>query len=560
MFRFSVDDPSKCQQMVVKEALEMGLTKELSDHIKTCKIDLERIDQQLLELGPFAKDVTFKEEPGTTPTAVVGGVVQPSTPPSVQYQRSRKGNHRQPHGAGNRGAGKEKRRSAELSSPMSAVSPSLGADRAPVTSLIVEKMLGHNRDAAAAKETHPETKWRKVGSAGSPVVHTPVSSLPPKRSSVTPTSVPHHTDMEAGSPMTDTRVVPPLTQRSQPHGRNKPPGSRGSKGSVDADIDSPSMIPAASEIEMLSLYMPNSQWETIESSPLQPDHEPDLHSDSQRGDSLAPGGSRGASKNLTMDLLRADRTPTQSVSSLDSESTLSDKQQDPVEPERAAHRHHSYHHTGQPVVSTIAMPSSVASNWPSPLTTSMSRHTHRQAVQGVSEHASVETSPGTGELARHIVVKDGALVVTKPGFSVGHMTSSHHQHQHHHTSHHPHHPHSSHRPRDGRSSTPSEKSVTSPAGHVTPHLAGHVTHPAAHMTHPAGHVTQPPPPPHLNSDAHPKHRRSSSSSSMRSLNERKQPTPPGPLGQRPVLVSSSAGSLQAAAQQQMHLIGGELKL
>ncbi len=566
----SMEDPSKCHQVTVQDPVKVGITRELKDHLKECEIVLERIDQELLELGPFAKDnfLPLKEEPiavASPPSLAIGGGGGTS-------RRSRKGQRSSYSGGvtGNRGGSTKEMlpyRGAGPSSscPVSVPSSSVAADDKMTSSSSAPKVND------GSKNLLPRGKWRKIGSAGSPIVPSPTSHLPPKKPSTS-----HPYAASTGSPGTDSRELPPLGP--QPVARPPPSkpvkgqegGGRG-KGGSSTDIDSPSMIPAASEIEMLSLYMPNSQWETIESSPLQPDHG-SQHAEVSSGRQgvqplqrdpppLHPSSSvaRSIQQNFATEVLsRVDHTPVQSLSSslsCDLESTTGGGGE-------RAHGHIDLNAVSASSHSGAAVaPTTTAGSWPSPLTTSVARHSHKQAnlATSGSEHMRYEAGHSIGgyaqmgELRRHIVVKDGAPVVTKPNFSVGHLvtvgtgcsTSSPSSSSVYHQSATP--PFYPPLIRDTRSATPIDRSsVTSPAG-----TGG------SHMTHGSAPAQGPP---HLTSDINSptyiKQRRSSSSSSLRStkqMDERKQPTPPSHHQRGP----SSTSPLQMS-QQQMQFMGGKL--
>ena len=505
----SLDDPANYDILTVKEPMKAGMSVKLAEQVKECEIDLERIDQELLELGPFAKDTCppLKEE--MSPIVGVPGmglVPRLSSPPTLPYQhqqpssrKSRKGG-RQPYAGGMANkAGMAKRRSETGS----ASSPSLPDEREPLPPM-VDRMLQLADSEAVKDAPAAKSKWRKVGSSGSPVTHSPLSNLSSKRP---PGSY------DANSPISDSRTPPSHAQPIPlPSSKTK------AKDKVDADIDSPSMIPAASEIEMLSLYMPNSHWETIESSPLRtPEHySPEMGRTPQ---SAATGGTEGT-KNHDQSLgpdagRRRDRTPLRTNSSYSTESTSSERTSE-MEHERSSDRHHP--------PAAVSAPSSV----PSPLTTSIARHLNKQTtylppvshLSASSGHSSQGGGPTSGgEVRRHIVVKDGASVSHAGPYQQNTYPPR--------------------MARDHRSATPGERGdVTSPAaiGHMPPHSM----------------------PPQMTPDAnhHPfmRHRRSSSSSSLRSmkpLDDRKQPTPPS--HQR--ISSSSSSPLQQ--QHHMQLLGGK---
>ena len=581
----SMEDPSKCHQVTVQDPVKAGMSKELKDHFKECEIVLERIDQELLELGPFAKDthLRLKEEPNMVMVGLPGGLgggVQPLTSPPTMLmgggggggggapRRSRKG--QRSSNTGGRGSketfvGKGK---SELSSPASVSSASLADEKTSASSAPKEKEV--------PKNLLPQGKWRKVGSAGSPVVPSPMSHLPPKKPSSSSNTHPYAVNVD--SPGSDSRELPPLDPHHSQHRVSKT-ASKSAKSKGSSDIDSPSMIPAASEIEMLSLYMPNSPWETIESSPLHPEHDSPRSDVSSARQSLPPpqrdtpplhlsGSTKTTQQNIASEVLyRVDHAPLHSVStssslSYNSESVAGERGHGHVEIDTSTTL--TAHMPVPAVIGSMATPTTAAS-WPSPLTTAVTRHSHKQAglstsdsAGGSSERVRTESSAlsqqqqqqqQTGELRRHIVVKDGTPVVAKPNFSVGHLTatgtgvttsSTYHQ--------------SATPPfyptfrRDTRSTTPIERSsVTSPAsgsgGHMTHGSSSSAGGPSAHLTSSD-----------INSPTYIKHRRSSSSSSLRSikqLDDRKQPTPPAHHQRGP-----SSSSPMQISQQQIQYMGG----
>lgn len=500
----AVLDPSKYQQVVVNESVKAGINKDFADHLKDCEIYLERIDQELLELGPFAKDIygtiPLKEEPNPNLMICVPGMGGVQTlnsevlmgGPSLHQQssrRSRKGNR-----LAYSKVVKRKSEDGYATSPMSVSGVSLSEDR-------TELQVADKITKDGSRENPP--KWKKIGSAGSPVVS---SSIPPLLPSKKPSSnSPYH---DVNSPVSDSRLLSPLSQAVHlTTSKSTKTKSRGKGSVVETDIESPSMIPAASEIEMLSLYMPNTHWETIGSSPLPPDHESPEHSISQ---STTPGGdpslsttnsgkSRDQNAVGTGVLKQADRALSQSVSSLDSEATTSSERLHEVETDVYGHHHHP-----PPPPPMITTYSTAANSWPSPLTTSVARHSPEQAMNFRSVSKSAESTPmearqsrSAGELRRHVIVKDGTPVVTKPSFSVAHLTSVQDS-AHRNTS-----PPFLRTSRDTRSATPVERAnASSPAG-----ASSH------------GSLSTFPPPHHY-PDGNPtfmKHRRSSSSSSLRSI-------------------------------------------
>ena len=116
------------------------------DLIKKSQIDLERIDQQLLELGPYAQDA-YDDEPqveSVPPVALV-------SPPPPDVRRGKKGRQAMAHKPSRRFS----RGLDDFSEPQRGSWRSVGGGWGEVS----------NRRPSDDKEL-PKKKWRKVGSAG----------------------------------------------------------------------------------------------------------------------------------------------------------------------------------------------------------------------------------------------------------------------------------------------------------------------------------------------------------------------------------------------------------
>ena len=557
----SLGDPPKIECMMVKEATRAGMDEDLAKELKECKIDLERIDQELLELGPFAKDMYHdlsslqKSESNSLP--LPGSVVPPRVPPLMsppevliglhQYQQQRQSPLRrsrkvsQQTSNGKIGGKDAKRRSEDgyVSSPMSASSVSLGEERTELHFMPERFLTRENEGGMREQQQNQKGKWRKVGSAGSPVIQ-------PCSSKTTTTSYPHSSlgSSNSSSPMSDSSHTLPPTSTTAKVQKTKPRGG-GGKG-LDTDVSSPSMIPAASEIEMLSLYMPNSPWETIGSSPLHPEH--DSTSDVQS----AIGSSSTAEKvvdyhyKTVSDVLdpRSESTshaPSQTGSRNGKISSGEDCQK---------------LHSTAPVFVTGS------NNWPSPLATSVARHSPGQLVSPRSECRGGEPTipipdalqimpqslPPGNELCRHVVVRDGTPVVMsssssslKSGFSVTQLTTVQDQQQQQHYQ---------------NMSVPhgvSEHRSTTPDERISPPVSNAV---GTHHPHHFGGID-------ISSG---KNRRNSSSSSVRSIKQHQlcydegfsssaQPSPL-PTHTRVNVPRQTSSPLSQQALQQMQLFGG----
>ncbi len=551
--------PVLLEAITVQECTRAGITEDLAKEVKECKVDLERIDQELLELGPFAKEIFHELSPSRRnesiliPPGMVGpqrGNAAASTPELFihHYQhplptrRPRKGNRQS---SANRTANKDAKKKSEdgyASSPMSTSSASLGDERSDA----VEKSA--KEKASATKEHQQQSnvqkgKWRKVGSAGSPVV-------PPHSScSVSSTAGVALAGSNRNSPSVESdHFVSPQVATSREK-KAKPRGNTSNVATKEADgsANSPNMIPAASEIEMLSLYMPNSPWETIGSSPIQSDHSSNLdmpvvvgsNSSTEKG----PSNHRRTGSDVSLKSLEASQT----MSKTEKANSVEGSPRADTPPQRP--------HPNQPANA----PGSVQGNgnWKSPL---MNSRTHASPEQGKISNSEVRAptpdKSATGppsELKRHVVVRDGTPVcmpslVSKPGFSVAHLASMHEPNdQYYHQQQQQQHPTVGHMMRDHRSATPID--------HYSPTTSTSVQAGAHPHGHQAGTVD-------LSSL---RHRRTSSSSSLRSLKQQHSvddnasthslPSPLPPHS-RVSGVRQTSSPLTQQALQQVPFLGG----
>lgn len=179
---------------------------------KEYEIELEQIDQQLLELGPFAVGAYVKEGgPGTCqvpPLDSAGGGI------GKRRGRSRSTNHA-------KGVTRVPVNGGEVESP---------TVRHPTEKEEKEDSAPYRDKSKKEKgHVHPKRRWRKVGSGGG--------------------------QRQKGKDGLLDEADSQILNSSGRHGR----------------ASSPSIIPAASEMEMLSLYLP-SQWDTVADSPTSSDH------------------------------------------------------------------------------------------------------------------------------------------------------------------------------------------------------------------------------------------------------------------------------------------------
>lgn len=550
----SLEDPRKLERMVVMESIQAGMGEDLAMELKECEIDLERIDQELLELGPFAKDMyhdlnpLHKNEPNTPP---LSGMVAPArvlmSPPELigvqQYQQQRQSPLRRSRKvsqqmSNSKVGGKDTKRRSEdgyVSSPMSASSVSLGEERGEPHPM-PERLAREKEGGMKEQQQHQKGKWRKVGSAGSPVI-------PPRSSKTVSNSHPQHASLGSSnscSPVSDSsHMVPPTNTTASKVQKAKPRGSAGGGGKgLDTDVDSPSsMIPAASEIEMLSLYMPNSPWETIGSSPLHSDH------DSTTDVQAVIGSGSPAEKVVDYN---QDKVPSDGMDSR-SEPNAHGPSHTTSRHEKVSSSGEDYQklHSTAPVFVTSTNTHG-NSNWPSPLATSVARHSPGQLVDPRSECRG--SLPAGNELRRHVVVRDGTPVCMpssssslKSGFSVTQLTSVpdplKHQHYQNMSV--------SHGVREHRSATPVERISPPGSNPVGAHHPHHVSGIDVSSV---------------------KHRRSSSSSSVRSIKQHQltfdeglsssaQPSPL-PTHTRVSVPRQTSSPLTQQALQQMQLLGG----
>jgi len=302
------ENPQNCRSLLVEEASQALEDSGGDDLVREYETELEQIDQQLLELGPFAKDGCVDRE---GPEQRVSAQFQPDLPSnepmtSMTGRRTRRG--RQP----NSGQGRTPKRGSR--NVEEAESPNVRSD--DEKSLVEEAVV----DPEKLKEgPFPKRKWRKVGSGGRQQRRTRDRLL--------------EQDSKANAPSANSSI-PDLESLS----------------SAPTSMNSPSIIPAASELEMLSLYFP-SQRDSWASSP--PDMQPSAAS-STAGDSqgiLSP-------RNLGFDA--------QSSSSLVSENTEEQQDENSV---RGSKRSSATIKAGPPHVptSTIAVPTPTLSTVSQPV-------------------------------------------------------------------------------------------------------------------------------------------------------------------------------------------------
>ena len=262
-----------CESMLVEESSEAIEDPKTSNLVRNHEIELERIDQQLLELGPFANSAYVDGERRIQPVATqLHSDISPNLPsPPTTSRRSKRG--RQASG------GWQGRPAKRGSKNMDEV-PSPRMQSGEGRSVTEEMAIGVQKIKREALKEHPKKKWRKVGSSGSN------SSKNQSKEGL----------LEANSALDEANTDSNILDAAE------------SPSSVPASMSSPSIIPAASEMEMLSLYLP-SQRESWVSSP--PDMQPSVASSTG-------GDSQGV---FSPQNLALDANLSQSASSLLSENT-----------------------------------------------------------------------------------------------------------------------------------------------------------------------------------------------------------------------------------------------
>jgi len=570
------------EALVVQESTRVGITEDLAKEVKECKVELERIDQELLELGPFAKDV-FHEVSSSQKSdpVLLPGMVNPrgnpvgSTPELFihHYQhpspvrRSRKGNRQSSNKQASKQSSVAKKKSEDgyASSPMSTSSASLGDERSEVGDRLSTRdneNLGKGQQQANSQKG----KWRKVGSSGSPSVP-PAPQIFKNMPNAGVSST--HTSNNNGLSSTEANhYVSPMTTTSSKEKKVKQPRSSNTSVSgkeFDTDVNSPSsMIPAASEIEMLSLYMPTSPWETIGSSPLQSDHVSNLDIQGSVGsNSLSEKATEGHRKT------ESDKSSSRSICSPQSASSQLHSRSEKPSSVEASPGVATPPQKQHPLVAMTSATSG-SSNWQSLLASSTTSHSSdkqstsqleaRSLTPNSHQAATTSSSVPGNELKRHVVVRDGTPVcmpssTSKAGFSVSHLASTqdqaaqrreqqdqpnppHYQQQH---------PSVTHMVREHRASMSAER-YSPPTGLGSPVVG----HPHSH---------------HFNNMemASSRHRRTSSSSSLRSLKQQHSVDDnmsthslPSPLPNHSRVSGSrqTSSPLTQQALQQMQAMGG----
>ena len=459
-----LSDPSNYTKIVAEPERKAGISKEVAEMVKEGEIILERIDQQLLELGPFAKD-TFLTSP-TVPKDEPFPIT--FMPPNYLSYPPHNGLEMPPMGVS---PNSRSRRSRGARGPPSSMHPpplinnkakrnSRGSETGSVSSPIastpvdLRMELGgevKERDASLANTSAtggpakepPKSKWRKVGSAGT-------ATKPPLQSR----SSSGRLQSNLQSPVLDRMaVLSPLVPSSSPAvppvSASPPTASSSlSKTHLNPSVNSAaSIIQPASEIEMQSLFSSSpSQWDLAESPPLRRERDSgerdlsatcstSLHSSRHhlQQHHIVPGVHGRASSE------RGDSPLTQNISlnletgmidhrhhngeHLSSRSTRTESHGSPVVPMPS-------HGTPDPIPRPLSRPHSHSSSPPSSHQHPYS-HSHRPRQTPPPSHSDTHTpssltslTSGNSEIIRHLIVSAGMPAVSRPSFPASHLTSS----------------------------------------------------------------------------------------------------------------------------------------
>ena len=189
-FDVSELESEKYTRLIVEEALKACLhDPEMDNLTRGYEVDMEEIDQQLLELGPFAQGVRIEDR---SQSSIVSSETQ-VTQATAGKRTRRLTSH-----------GKVSRKNTKLTN--NEPPPQEPGDR--------EKAEEEKRGSKERGSVQRRGKWRKVGSAG-------------------------------------------RRRRTKTEARPGSPSSQILDSNSTPDLNSPTIIPAASEMEMLSLYLPN---------------------------------------------------------------------------------------------------------------------------------------------------------------------------------------------------------------------------------------------------------------------------------------------------------------
>lgn len=441
-----LSDPSNYVQIVAEKETKAGMSAELAEAVKESEIILERIDQQLLELGPFAKDtflsppVAPKDDPGAFPITFMppnyltfpqsGLDMGPLATTSVQGRSRRRGGRAPPLNQATMplSNGKPKRNSrgsetGSASSPMASTPVELRMD----LGMDGIKEMDSAASPTVAKEP-PKSKWRKVGSAGST---TNMAAKPPLQSRSSSDRLQNNLQ----SPILDRfAVLSPPASSPLPVVSTSISTPISTKSHIGAAANSSAIIPPASDFEMQSLFSSN-QWELEESPPQRerdlssttgtPSNQQHNHAGQQPHHQRVHQAGGSAHDRASVE--RGDSSLTRSISALSAEIDRHHQQVAAASrssTNRELHDRTPTPHGADPIPRPLSRPHSHSSSPPnnSHPPPHHSRH-HQPMPQHSDIHALLAFTSGS-EISRHLVVSGGMTVSSRPNFSISHLTNA----------------------------------------------------------------------------------------------------------------------------------------
>ena len=426
-----LSDPSNYVEIVAEEVTKAGMSEDVALMAKESEIILERIDQQLLELGPFAKDtflspppIVPKDDPGAFPITFLPPNYVPYPPPgpgmevipmatSTQGRNRRRGG-RAPltsqHGMAISNAKmKRNSRSSETGSACSPMASTPVEQRVDLGMDVLKERDSASPVIAAAVKEQPKSKWRKVGSAGTaakPALQSRSSSDRLQNNLRSPVLD------RLSSPISSSAPVMPAPVHAQM-------ASRSHGGPPSNSSNSSSIIQPASEFEMGSLFSSN-QWELIESPPQRErdlssttapsNHLPNHHL--PRPPPLHPSHPQAVARGRRS--MERDGSTTHATSSLNSEM---DRHHEHVIPAsrvsgREPRRTPTPQSGADPIPRPFSRPHSHSSSPPS-----SHPHPPPHHHQPTPPHSDIHTllaSTSANEISRHLVVSGGTTVMPRP--------------------------------------------------------------------------------------------------------------------------------------------------
>ena len=451
-----LSDPSNYTQIVAEPERKAGMSKELAEMVKENEIILERIDQQLLELGPFAKD-TFLSPPTVPKDEPFPITFMPPNylsfpppagmelPPMGTSRNRRRGGrgplpssmHQPPPPLMNNKTKRNLRGSetGSASSPMASTPVELRMEL--VSGGVRASSPSVNTATTAGVKEPPKSKWRKVGSAGT-VAKPPLqsrSSSDRLHQSNLQSPVFDGASVLSPSMPTSSPAVAPITISASP-----PTSFSMSKTPHGSSISSASIIQPASDVEMQALFSSNTaQWDLMESPPHQRERDSRERDLSSVGNAhLHPSRHHIPGVHGRASSERGDSPLTQNISINSETGTIDHHHQEYVASRSNRESRSSpamsvqlQHGAPDPIPQPLSRPHSHSS---SPPTSHHPHHPH-------SQHHPHQTPPplhsdshtpsltsmisSSSEMSRHLVVSGGMPVTLRPNFSISHSRESH---------------------------------------------------------------------------------------------------------------------------------------